>query len=343
MSKKNISLIILAFGIVIGTVAVAFELLMPVDRYDEDYVSFEVKTGESSFEIVESLAAENIVRDKYTTYALSALKGNNYYANDYVLSKSMSANEVLNILMQPTTNINSENGLVLTVIEGDNIDNIAQNIADNSIYEKEEVLALWNDEEYLQTLIDKYWFIPDDILADDVIQPLEGLFTPSTYLFNRDEDLKTITETMLDNSNTMFESYQNEDYGKYSFYEALTLASIIERETNNLQDQQLVSGVYHNRLKDNMRLQADITVLYAQGKHKTEVTYKDLEFDSPYNLYQNTGLTPTPIASPSLNAINAAINPIKSNYYYYYNTPDTGETIYSENYKNHKKIVKQYQ
>ncbi len=342
MNKKKLSLILIIV-IVVCSIGIVYELIIPVDSTEERYFSFEVKEGESSFDIVNNLAADNIVRDRYSTYMLSALKGNNYYANDYVLSKSMNVNQILNILMQPTTNVNQKNGLVLTIIEGDNINSIAQNIADNSLHTKKEVLELWNDDEYLQTLIDEYWFIPQEILDDEVIQPMEGLFTPSTYFFTKDEDLKVITESLLDNSEVQFAPYKDIDYEKYNFYDALTLASIIERETNNSTDQYLVSGVYHNRLDLDMMLQADITVLYAKQKHKNIVTYEDLEFDSPYNLYKNTGLTPSPIASPSINALDAAIYPEINEYLYYYNTPGTGETIYSKTYKQHQKVVSQYQ
>ncbi len=343
MSKKLIVIMICFCIMLMGSAVFAYELLKPIDQAEDSYVGFHIKEGQSSRKIVENLAKEEIVRDKYTTFVLSTLMGNNFYANDYALSPSMSAYEVLQTLMDPQTNINEENGLVLTVIEGDNIDNIADNIARATDYSKQEILAKWNDEEYLNELIDQYWFISDEILEEDVIQPLEGMFSPSTFLFTKDESLETITTTMLDYTEHVYHEYKDVDYGDYTFYEVLTLASIIERETNNPDDMYKVSGVYHNRLKDDMKLQADITVLYAKQEHQEKVYYSDLEYDSPYNLYKNTGLTPGPIASPSLIAIDAAINPVETNYYYYYNTPDTGETIYSETFSKHQQVVSQYQ
>ncbi len=343
MSKKVLSLILVLSIFLIGIVGFIFETVVPVNKDNSNYVSFEVKSGQSSTEIVNNLAKENLVRDRYSAYVVSTLLGNNFYANDYALSPSMNTYEIFEALMQPTTNITPENGLVLTVVEGDNIDNIAQNISDNSIHSKQEVLDAWNDEEFLNEIIDKYWFVTDDVLNDDVMQPLEGMFTPSTYFFNKDASIEEITFTMLDYTNEVYSEYENQDFGDYTFYEILSFASIIERETNNEADKYKVSGVYHNRIKEDMPLQADITVLYAMGEHKDKVLYKDLEIDSPYNLYKNKGLTPSPIASPSLSAIDAAINPEESNYLYYYNTPDTGETIYSETFEEHKEVVNKYQ
>lgn len=320
-----------------------FEVLVPVDKVNQNYQSFTINEGDSSRKVVSELAKENLIRDKYTTYILMRIQGQKFYANEYVLSKSMSAKEVLSVLEKPKTNINSENGIVFTVIEGDNIQNIAKTIADNSQYTTSEILSKWENKNYLQTLIKKYQFLPDSILDKEIIEPLEGMFTPLTYVFSKEASIEQITEKMLDESQEKFMLSNKKNYSQEEFYQILTLASIVERETNNNVDQRMVAGVFENRLKKGMPLQADITVLYAQQKHKNIVSYSDLEFASPYNLYKNKGITPSPIASPSINAIEAVINPLKTDYYYYYNTPDTGETIYSKTYDEHLNVVSGYQ
>jgi UPF0755 protein len=97
----------------------------------------------------------------------------------------------------------------------------------------------------------------------------------------------------------------------------LIIASMIEREAYVPEERPLISAVIHNRLKINMLLQIDATVRYALNKWDDIVTFKDLEVDSPYNTYKYTGLTPTPICSPGLASIEAAINPASAEYLYY--------------------------
>lgn len=333
-------LLILAVGLIGGYL---FEINRAVDSSDTTYQSFTIKDGEGTDQVLDNLADNGLIRNKLSTKIYMRLHNVGLFANEYVLQKSMDTKEVLSVLSNPTTNIDDTNGLVLTIIEGDNIEAIAGNIAHGTDYTKEEVLNLWNDKAFLQKLIDKYWFITDDILNKEIKQPLEGYFTPATYKFVKTKSLEDITYDLLDKSAENFEQFKGQDFKKYSFHEVLTLASIIERETNTDEDKYKVSSVFHNRIEQDMPLQADITVLYAMGKHKNIVSYDDLEYDSPYNTYQNRGLPPGPISSPSITAIDAAINPDKTDYVYYYTIPDATETLYSKTYEEHLKIVDKYQ
>ncbi len=320
-----------------------FKVSMAIDSSNNQYEAFTISEGEASSQVLTDLSEKGLIRSKLSTKIYMKLHNISFCANDYVLQKSMNTKEIVKVLASPTTNINDKNGLILTVIEGDNIEAIAGNIASGTDYSKEEVLNVWNDQAFLQALIKKYWFISDDILNKEIKQPLEGYFTPATYKFVKGKSIKEITYTLLDKSAQEFEQFKDQDFNKYSFHEILTLASIIERETNTDEDKYKVSSVFYNRIKKDMPLQADITVLYAMGKHKNIVSYDDLEYDSPYNTYQNKGLPPGPISSPSITAIDAAINPKKEDFVYYYTIPDATKTIYTKTYKEHMKVVDKYQ
>ena len=99
----------------------------------------------------------------------------------------------------------------------------------------------------------------------------------------------------------------------------------------------MIAGVFFNRIKANMPLQSDISVMYALNKHKHSLTLKDIKVESPYNLYVHKGYGPGPFNNPSLDSISAVLNPIKSNYLYFVANLKTGKVYYNENYDEHLK------
>jgi UPF0755 protein len=107
-----------------------------------------------------------------------------------------------------------------------------------------------------------------------------------------------------------------------SRHDIVTLASIIEKEARLPEERPVISAVYHNRLRDQMPLQADPTVQYARGQHTARVLYRDLEIDSPYNTYRHRGLPPGPIASPGRASIEAALFPARVPYKFFVAHPD---------------------
>lgn len=147
----------------------------------------------------------------------------------------------------------------------------------------------------------------------------EGYLMPNTYEFYWKQSIPEIVNTLIKAQDKIW----NEKFSKSAFdegksrHEVLTLASIIEAEAPNHVDRLRVSGVFYNRLKINMPLQSDPTVLYALKLHKERVLYRDLEVDSPYNTYRHIGLPPGPINSPGLKSIEAALFPEVHDYLYF--------------------------
>jgi UPF0755 protein len=124
-------------------------------------------------------------------------------------------------------------------------------------------------------------------------------------------------------------------------HQIVTVASMIERETKVADERPTVAAVIYNRLERRMPLQIDATVLYALGRHKSVVTLRDLEVDSPYNTYRRVGLPPGPICSPGLASIEAAAKPADAPYLYYVLKPD-GRHHFSRTLEEHNDAVRRY-
>ena len=125
-------------------------------------------------------------------------------------------------------------------------------------------------------------------------------------------------------------------------HEFITLASLIEKETGLDSERKLISSVFHNRLRKNMRLLTDPTVIYAIKKFDGNIRKRDLKIDSPYNTYRYKGLPPGPISNPGIKSIEAAISPIRSKHLYFVSRQD-GSHHFSNTLVEHNRAVKKYQ
>jgi len=172
----------------------------------------------------------------------------------------------------------------------------------------------------------------------------EGYLMPDTYTFQRDASIEAIAEKLLHEQQKIWVKYFKSESGRSKFtkHEILTLASIIEAETPVSEERPRVSGVYQNRLKKNMLLQADPTVAYI-FQDKKNLTYSDLKTVNRYNTYIFHGLPPGPINSPSLSSIKAAMEPEEHNYLYFVAIGDSSRRHkFSENYRQHLLYVLEY-
>lgn len=175
----------------------------------------------------------------------------------------------------------------------------------------------------------------------------EGLFLPETYHFAKGTDditiLKQAYSAMEDVLREAWEQKSSDSLLKTP-YEALILASIIEKETGVFSEQATIAGVFNSRLKKGMRLQTDPTVIYGMGDaYDGNIRKKDLQTDTPYNTYTRSGLPPTPIALPGRNAILAAVKPEKHNKLYFVATGDgDGRHYFSKDLEEHNEAVQRY-
>ena len=174
----------------------------------------------------------------------------------------------------------------------------------------------------------------------------EGLFFPDTYLFAKGASelsiYKQAHSLLLQRLAAAWEK-RDPDLPYKSPYEALIMASIVEKETGQKSERAMIAGVFINRLKQNMLLQTDPTVIYGMGDgYAGNIRKKDLETDSPYNTYMRAGLPPTPIALPGVQSLAAALGPAKTEALYFVARKD-GTSKFSDNLTDHNKAVNQYQ
>ncbi len=172
----------------------------------------------------------------------------------------------------------------------------------------------------------------------------EGFLFPDTYFFSRLNDGETILRTMNERfkSTVTPEDEHRANALGLTLAQWVTLASIIEKESGLASEQLLISSVFHNRLKKKMRLQSDPTVIYGIPDFNGNLTKKDLQTPTPYNTYTHGGLPPGPIANPGLGALKAAINPAKTDFFYFVARKD-GTHAFSATYEEHERNVERYQ
>lgn len=173
---------------------------------------------------------------------------------------------------------------------------------------------------------------PDDV-------DLEGYLFPDTYRFTRDATAEDIVKEMLDTmaarvATVNLSAEVGEGKSFASLHEALTLASIVEKEVRTPETMANVADIFLKRLAIDMALQSDATVNYVTGGNDPSVSLADLETDSPYNTYKNPGLPPGPISNPGLNALAAVATPA-TNPYYYFLTTDDGHVYYATTHDEH--------
>ena len=339
---KKINKIFIAIGLLLAIIGGFFMFSSKNNQELGETIYIEVYQDDTVVNVIDRVIQAGVNIDYNKLYKEFINQDAKIYVNTYELKTNMNAKEIVEILNNPQTNFT---GNKFVIFEGDTIFNIASRLAkvSDGKYTQDQIINYWNDKNILKELISKYWFLSNDILNENIVYPLEGYFGCATYPLVNDFTLEEMTTKFLDAQSQVLEPYrQANKRNNLSINEVLTLASIIERETMTDSDKYKVSGVFHNRLEQNMPLQSDITVLYALGEHKEHVLYSDLEVNSPYNTYKNLGLPPGPISMVSPKAIDATINPEDNDYLYFFAKQHTGEVIYSKTLEEHEKVSQEY-
>ena len=232
----------------------------------------------------------------------------------------------------------------ITLKEGINMREIARIIDDNTINSQDDVFNTISDKSYLTNLINKYWFLDESILNDNIYYSLEGYLYPDTYYFGSSEvSVKEILEKVLDEMEKKVTPYKEQILNhSMSFHEILTLASLVELEGVTLDDRKNIASVFMNRINSNMSLGSDVTTYYGV---KVDMGERDLysnELDScnSYNTRCATfkGLPVSPIANPSLDSIISVVEPIVTDYYYF--VADKNRKVYfNKNIDGHNNTI----
>ena len=223
-----------------------------VDSNDKENVVVTIPQGSGASAIVEILDDAGLVKNKTFAKINARIGGyNSLQANTYVFNKSMTLPEMMSAINSGDFAYISKTAF--RVAEGYRLTQSAAALAEVTPYTQEEVLAKWDDREYVRQLIDKYWFLTDDVLDEDVIHPLEGYLFPDTYFIMDDNpSIESITELALDRMGAVLEKRKTEiDNSKFSIHEFLTLASIVTKEgCATDEDASHIAGVFINRLNE---------------------------------------------------------------------------------------------
>ena len=316
----------------------------PVDTAQTELVSFEIEQGASVKEVSKALEEEGIIRNsKLFNFYLKFKNVSGFKSGLYHVSKSMTLDEIIAELSGQGKD-KDQNATKVLIREGEQLTEIAKEVEKSTKYSAEDFMAKVQDEDFLRYLVQKFpKLLTQSYNGYQVKYVLEGYLFPATYDMNDSKTLQMlITEMVAKTDEVMSKYYDKILASDYTLQETMAMASLIEKEGSKLEDRKKISSVFHNRIKENMKLQTDVSVQYALGEHKEALSLEDLEVDSPYNLYQNYGVGPGPYNSPSEDAIVAAMEPEKTDYLYFLADIHTKEIYYAKTYEEHLELKAKY-
>ena len=350
MSKKIIIIITIIFAIIVLTIASILGYnngLKPVNIENKESKIIEVEQGTRTEGIINILKEQKLIRSSLATKIYIKLnKVKNLQAGKYELNQSMALSEILKKISSGDI---YDESVKITFKEGKNMRWIAKTIAEKTNNTEEDVFNLLKDETYIDSLIEKYWFLSDTIKNQDIYYPLEGYLYPDTYKFeNANVSVKTIFNIILNNTDKVLSQYKQEiENKKISIHDLLTIASIVELEGRDYDSRAGISSVIYNRLRSNMSLGSDVTTYYAMQVDMGErnLYSSELKTSNPYNTRgpnMNGKLPIGPIANPSEESIKATLNPSQSNYLYFV-ADSNGKIYFAKTYQEHQNIIKELQ
>lgn len=311
---------------------------------DKKEVSIVIENGSTISDIAALLKKEGLIKNEnFFKLYVKLKKVSNVYAAKYYFSPSMNLDEIINTLNEGGYN---ENEISITFKEGINMRGIAKLIKENTSNSEDDVYKKLKDEKYLNSAIEKYWFLTDDIKNSKIYYSLEGYLFPDTYYFaNKDVTVREIFAKMLDKMQSVLDEYKEKiEKSDYSVHEILTLASIIEKEGKN-EDFKDISSVFYNRLNKKMSLGSCATAYYGMKMDFDEIgvaTSAMMNDKNDYNTYVLDKLPVGAISLPGKGAIDAAINPNDTENLYFI-SDNTGKTYFFKTYKEQQAKKQQLQ
>jgi UPF0755 protein len=277
---------------------------------------------------VERLAAEKLIINArfFSLWARLTGADRKIQNGEYLFTTAISPLALLRILIQGKTF-----RLTVTVVEGATFKQVVTLLAAKGLGAEEQFLCLNTDQNFLAR-----WGLPP--------QGIEGYLYPATYQFSRRASPEEILGHMIERFYAAMSPgiYRRMNSFGFEAHEMLTLASLIEKETGTASERDLVSAVFHNRLRHGMPLQCDSSVIYGITDFNGNLTRQHLVTPSPYNTYLLRGLPPGPIANPSMESILAALNPAQSDYLYFVAKGD-GTHEFSADLSAHNRAVRRFQ
>ncbi len=316
-------------------------------KVSEDSTLKEITIEEGSIDSIANTLKENNLIKNITIFKvyLRLTNKTNLKAGIYNFSENMGVKKIVTLL-EKGSNINPDE-ITITFKEGINIRTVAKLIANNTDNTFDDVINKIKDTSYINSLIDEYWFLTEDIKNENIYYPLEGYLYPNTYRFNsREVSIEDVFKKMLDETDRKLSKYRNALEGdNLSIHQLITLASIVELEGAKADDRKAVAGVFYNRLNSTSypTLGSDATTYYASKIDDWSYSLTSKELNDCTNMYNtrcssNTGLPIGPICNPSIESIEATINP-ESHEYYFFVADCQGKVYLTKNSIEHEEII----
>jgi UPF0755 protein len=314
--SKNYLGLIIFFIFTLGLIYIIYNSL-PVNLNSKDKF-FEIKSGDNIFSISRRLYEENLIRSKtvFNFWGILTGKALKLQTGTYKLNSNFNLFKILNSFY-----FGKNREVLVKIREGATMYDIDNILSENNVLKKGELIAFAKNFN------------------------LEGKLYPDTYYFFYNSKAEEVIQKILNNFNSKIGLLLKESKNPTS---TLILASLLEKESYDFEDQKIIAGILLKRLEINMPLQVDATICYLKILENNSLIpclpFNPLDFkiNSPYNTYTNKGLPPTPISNPSMQAVLAALSPIKTKYLYYLSDPKTGKTIFSETLEEHNKNIIKY-
>ncbi len=347
MKKILIIVLCVILVLVIALIGTYEVLTMPVSKSIEEKEIL-IPLGSGTEDIAKILKENNLIKNELVFRMYVKINHvSDFQAGTYYLKESMNLKEITDMLK--TGIMYDQNHITLTYLEGKPIWWLAEEISKKTNNTEEDVYAVLEDEEYINELIEKYWFLTDDIKNEDIYYPLEGYLFPDTYeISNKDASPKEIFEKMLNKMEEVLEEYKDEiEENKYSIHQLITLASVIETEGTNKENRKNVASVFYNRLDLGMSLGSDVTTYYAIKVNMGDRDLYQKEIDT-YNPYNTRGpnmegkLPVGPISSVGRESIEAAIEPNDTDYLFFVADKD-GKIYFTTTNAEHMQVINELQ
>lgn len=318
--KIIIALICVITAVIIGLLGFLYYQMNLQSVSDQSSsVEFEVIEGDSINTVIDRLDEQDLIKNASIAKFYAKINGlHNIKVGFFLLDPSWNTKEILEHVNNAENS--GESGINITFREGIWAKDIAAALGDKTGIAKDEFIALWNDDEYLKTLINQYEFLTEDILNSAYRVKLEGYLFPETYSFPRGSDAKQITTIFLDHFDTIYQKHKADiDASGMSVQEVITFASMVQYEAKTATDMYKIAGVFKNRLNIDMTLGSSVTICYAlyDDYKNAEDCEVNTTIDSPYNTYTNAGLPVGPILNPGETAIDAVLHPEANDFLYF--------------------------
>ena len=318
--------LVLALLVVVSLASTVFS---PPYRGHAGSVVVEIEPHTPSRVIAQRLEASGVIPSRWHFMAVRLVRPRTVLmAGEYEFSRPMSVGEVFDTIARGQVRYHP-----VRIPEGNNLWGVADLVARTGFAGREDFLKETNRVDYVRDLLPQ-------------AANLEGCLFPDTYHVARPVTAEKLVRIMVRRFRDVFTKVLADNKTSLNAHEILTLASMIEKETGVGHERQLVSSVFHNRLRRGMLLQCDPTVIYGMvmdKRYRGRLRTSDLKDTHLYNTYVHPGLPPGPIANPGRQALEAAINPKSSDYIFFVaRASGNGEHVFSETGRDHARAVASY-